>query len=249
MKHILFATALMFALPVQAAGVADIAKTYADIAEAGYEDSLITARKLQEAITALVASPSEATLAAAPLHRAGILHLAAHGDVDDREVRRSFVLLGQPEGDDDGDGLLQWSEAAALDLGASLVTLASCRSARGVLAVGEGVTGLTQAFLFAGATCVLAAQTDVSDAFTRAFMLDFYRHLRDGETAAGALREAQLAAAESPNARTRWADFVLGGDGSVTLAAADAPRDLRRPLAAVAALVVAITATVALRRR
>lgn len=158
---------------------------------------------------------TETALAAAPLHRAAVLHLAAHGDVDDRVVRRSFVLLEQddPAG---GDGLLQWGEAAALELRASLVTLASCRSARGVLAVGEGVTGLTQAFLFAGGTCVLAAQDDITDAFARDFMQDFYRHLRDGDSAAAALQQAQLAAAaRGPD--TRWADFVLVGDGAVTL--------------------------------
>ncbi|RKZ17248.1 hypothetical protein DRQ50_05200 [bacterium] len=160
---------------------------------------------------------TESALAAAPLHRAAILHLAVHGDVDDRDVSRSFLLLEQndPAG---GDGLLQWGEAATLDLDASLVTLASCRSARGVLAVGEGITGLTQAFLFAGGSCVLAAQADIDDSYSRSFMLDFYRHLRDGDTAAGALRKVQLsAAATDSSGRAHWADFVLVGDGAVTL--------------------------------
>ena len=39
--------------------------TYADIAQAGYEDSLATARALDKAIDALIAKPSDATLAAA----------------------------------------------------------------------------------------------------------------------------------------------------------------------------------------
>ncbi|QPC41306.1 peptidase [Kaustia mangrovi] len=43
----------------------DVLKTYADIAHAGYEDSLITAKALKEAIAALVDSPSEETLTAA----------------------------------------------------------------------------------------------------------------------------------------------------------------------------------------
>lgn len=42
-----------------------VVKTYADIAQAGYEDSLVTASALDAAIKALVASPSEATLLAA----------------------------------------------------------------------------------------------------------------------------------------------------------------------------------------
>jgi hypothetical protein len=120
-----------------------------------------------------------------------------------------------------------------------------------VLAVGEGVTGLTQAFLFAGGTCVLAAQTDVSDAFTRGFMLDFYRHVRDGETAAGALRQVQLAAAaRETDGRARWADFVLVGDGAVTLGALRPATAGRWRLAALlAGILVAVAVSVVLRRR
>jgi len=43
----------------------DILKTYADIALAGYEDALTTARALDAATDALIANPSEATLKAA----------------------------------------------------------------------------------------------------------------------------------------------------------------------------------------
>ncbi len=42
-----------------------VLKTYADIAQAGYEDSLATAKTLKTAVDALVAAPSEAKLAAA----------------------------------------------------------------------------------------------------------------------------------------------------------------------------------------
>ena len=43
----------------------EVLGTYADIAHAGYEDSLNTAKTLDEAVDALVADPSEATLKAA----------------------------------------------------------------------------------------------------------------------------------------------------------------------------------------
>ncbi|WP_370213360.1 imelysin family protein [Roseovarius sp.] len=43
----------------------EVLNTYADIAAAGYGDSLTTARALQEAVEALIADPSEANLAAA----------------------------------------------------------------------------------------------------------------------------------------------------------------------------------------
>ncbi|UUP17654.1 imelysin family protein [Nitratireductor thuwali] len=49
----------------QAAEPADVLTTYADIALAGYEDSLVTARALDEKIEALVADPSAEALEAA----------------------------------------------------------------------------------------------------------------------------------------------------------------------------------------
>ncbi|KUJ77543.1 imelysin family protein [Ruegeria profundi] len=44
---------------------ADVLNTYANIAEAKYDDSLIAAKALQEAVNALIAEPSDATLNAA----------------------------------------------------------------------------------------------------------------------------------------------------------------------------------------
>ncbi|MBL4864388.1 MAG: peptidase [Rhodobiaceae bacterium] len=60
----LIASALL-AGPVAAAEPADILNTYANIAEAGYQDSLTTANELKAAIDTLIETPSNATLAAA----------------------------------------------------------------------------------------------------------------------------------------------------------------------------------------
>ncbi|MEQ8285675.1 imelysin family protein [Thalassospira sp.] len=65
---ILSTAALVSTLGAQAyaaPGAKDVLTTYADIAHAGYEDSLITAQKLQVAVDALVATPSAETFAAA----------------------------------------------------------------------------------------------------------------------------------------------------------------------------------------
>ncbi|VDC33113.1 imelysin family protein [Pseudogemmobacter humi] len=51
--------------PVLAAGPAEVVAHYADIAEAGYADSLATARSLREALAGLVAQPSQENLDAA----------------------------------------------------------------------------------------------------------------------------------------------------------------------------------------
>ena len=59
------AIALALATPALALEPADVLGTYADIAAANYEDSLITAQRLQTAADALVADPSAENLTAA----------------------------------------------------------------------------------------------------------------------------------------------------------------------------------------
>lgn len=63
----LLATSATFtALPARAAtDAAAVVKHYADVAHAKYEDSLTTAKALDKAIDALIATPSEGTLKAA----------------------------------------------------------------------------------------------------------------------------------------------------------------------------------------
>ncbi len=68
-KTLLLATiaaiALLPATTAQAADAGAVLKTYGDIAEAAYAESLASARELSAAVDALAANPSDATLAAA----------------------------------------------------------------------------------------------------------------------------------------------------------------------------------------
>ena len=66
-KMLALSTAMALTLPAmaRAADPADVVSTYADIAAAGYADSLSTAKALQAAVDALIAAPSEETLKAA----------------------------------------------------------------------------------------------------------------------------------------------------------------------------------------
>jgi putative iron-regulated protein len=60
-----FSLLLITASPVLAATPEEVTDHYADLALAGYQDSLTTAQALQQAVAALVADPSEVTLQAA----------------------------------------------------------------------------------------------------------------------------------------------------------------------------------------
>jgi CHAT domain-containing protein/tetratricopeptide (TPR) repeat protein len=188
----------------------------------------------------------------------GILHLEARAYVDNDDVRRSFIVLNRESSAGDSlaepseNGILPWQEIAALKLNAALVTLAACRSAGGALAAGAGLSGLTDAFLYAGGGCVLAAGLDVPDDLAGELMVEYYRNVRNGLDAAAALGAAQRSALARKDALASpavWGSFVVIGDG------ASAPRLSREitfavyvavALVAAAAVIIAFTA---LRRR
>ncbi|WP_118132950.1 imelysin family protein [Oceanicella sp. SM1341] len=65
MKLPFTAIAILVAAPALAVDKTEVLGTYADIAEAGYGDSVTTAKALQQAVDTLIASPSEDTLTAA----------------------------------------------------------------------------------------------------------------------------------------------------------------------------------------
>jgi CHAT domain-containing protein len=97
------------------------------------------------------------------------------------------------------------------------VVLSACDTSRGRLLPGEGVLGLAQAFLQAGASSVVASFWRVEDNATAAFMKRFYEHLiSDRLTASAALRRAQLDQA-STDGTYSWAAFSLYGSPDTAL--------------------------------
>jgi CHAT domain-containing protein len=100
-------------------------------------------------------------------------------------------------------------------MSADLVVLSACRSGVGEAVRGEGVVGLTRAFLYAGSRGVVVSLWNVGDQSTGDLMLEFYRGIRAGDSPSRSLRNAKLGflASDRP-ARRRpwaWAPFVLVG--------------------------------------
>jgi CHAT domain-containing protein len=103
----------------------------------------------------------------------------------------------------------------SLHLDADLVTLSACQTALGKLS-GDGVIGLSRAFLVAGARSVLVSQWKVDDEATRDLMTAFYtRYLKEGLGKAQALRAAMNDLRSNSNAQyahpNKWAAFTLVG--------------------------------------
>jgi CHAT domain-containing protein len=90
------------------------------------------------------------------------------------------------------DGFLEVSEISNLDLDSDLVVLSACQTGRGQLLSGEGILGLSRAFLHAGARSVVVSLWNVSDVSTAQLMKSFYRNMAGDMGNAAALREAKL---------------------------------------------------------
>lgn len=143
------------------------------------------------------------------------VHFATHGYLDEAQPARSGLVLAR-EAEGVEDGFLQAREIFRLKLNADVVTLSACQSGLGKLIAGEGVMGLSRAFLYAGAQSLVVSLWNVNDAATAELMKTFYGHLKAGVARDEALRRAKLALRNGPNRIWRhpyyWAPFVLIGD-------------------------------------
>jgi len=101
-------------------------------------------------------------------------------------------------------------------LKARLLVLSACQTGLGAGALadvppGDDWVGLSQAFLFSGASNVLATLWPVQDRATAGLMERFYTALAEGKPEAEALAEAQRAAlgARGTEHPFFWAGFTL----------------------------------------
>jgi len=144
-----------------------------------------------------------------------IIHVAAPSFGDDRNPWQSTIAL-DPE---NPEMMIRAAELDNIQLDTRLVVLANCSSATGSVLSGEGVQGLTSAFLAAGVPSVVAAQWPVDDDATGFFMSSFYEGLSLGKDVAGALSFARSKCRQDPmfNLPFHWGAFILVGDGQVEI--------------------------------
>ncbi|TMQ74029.1 MAG: CHAT domain-containing protein [Candidatus Eisenbacteria bacterium] len=147
------------------------------------------------------------------LPRAALIHVATHGEANQAEPERSGLWMAAAA-DGSGPGFVSVSDILGLHLGADLVTLSACETGLGRVVRGEGVIGLTRAFLAAGAQSVMVSLWKVNDRSTAVLMERFYRGLLgQGEPGVAALAQAKRALIADPAMRSPfyWAPFVLVG--------------------------------------
>ena len=142
------------------------------------------------------------------------LHFATHGVLDNRQPLFSYLLLADPQEQPDEDGVLEAREIMQLRLDADLVVLSACETARGKVGAGEGVVGMTWAFLMAGCRTVVVSQWKVDSTRTAELMVQFFQFLKEApRTRAEALRLAALRLIRDSGARHPyyWAGFIVAG--------------------------------------
>jgi len=159
---------------------------------------------------------SEENLDTRDMSKYRIIHIATHGLLNAERPQFTGVVLSLV-GNKTRDGFVRTDEVFNLRLGSPLVMLSACETGLGKEKRGEGVMGLTRAFMYAGAPTVGVSLWSVADKSTADLMADFYQRLLStsaATTTSGALRGAQLAliSGKKYSAPFYWAPFVLVGD-------------------------------------
>ena len=167
--------------------------------------------------TLLGADATEAGLrkALAERKRWRAVHLACHGFVNTERPALSSLAI-TAAGDD--DGFLTCLDVFRMKVPADLVVLSACETGKGKVVKGEGIVGLTRAFMFAGSPRVLCSLWKVDDAATAALMTKFY-DLWNPKTGSKGMGTAEALRAAQEHVRSQekwkhpyyWAAWVLWG--------------------------------------
>jgi len=132
----------------------------------------------------------EAYLASNPAQYSYI-HFVSHAVASQTDPLDSAIILS-PSTASGNSFKLYAREIMQHPIDARLVTISACNGSGTRSYAGEGLVGLSWAFLHAGAHSVIGALWEVSDDSTPRLMDTFYQGLQAGQTPAAALRQAKL---------------------------------------------------------
>jgi tetratricopeptide (TPR) repeat protein len=146
------------------------------------------------------------------------LLFAAHAILPEEtsNVTQPAIVLSHPE----LEGYLTMADVFGLKMNADFVMLSACNTGRGEKIKGEGVRGLTRAFMYAGTPAVSVSLWYVESISAKNLSVGLFEHLQQGKSLAQALRQSKLdliMADEEMDMYQHpyfWAPFVVFGDGS-----------------------------------
>ncbi len=139
------------------------------------------------------------------------IHFVSHAVASLTSPLDSAIILSNPTGHEDSYKLYA-REIIQHPIHAQLVTISACYGSGTRTYAGEGLVGLSWAFLNAGAQRVIGALWEVSDDSTPRLMDKLYQGLTAGDSPAVALRNAKLSLLHSQSrfsAPFYWAPFQI----------------------------------------
>jgi CHAT domain-containing protein len=179
-------------LPQAGTEIADVQRYFAA------PDRTVLSRQGATATAYLASKPSQYSF----------IHFVAHGTASRASPLDSAVILSRQ-----GDSYKLYArDIVAQPLHANLVTISACHGAGERTYSGEGLVGLTWAFLRAGAHGVIAALWEVNDNSTPELMDDLYAEIQKGSAPDAALHHAKLKLLHSGTVYQKpfyWAPFEI----------------------------------------
>lgn len=143
--------------------------------------------------------------------RYAYIDFVAHGIASRTDPLDSAIILSRTSPNEDSFRL-HARDIMQHPIGARLVTIAACYGGGTRAYAGEGLVGLSWAFLYAGAHNVIGALWEVSDASAPLLMDALYQGLQDGLPPGAALRRAKLSLLHGTGPFRQpffWAPFQL----------------------------------------
>jgi CHAT domain-containing protein len=165
-----------------------------------------------------------------------VIHLATHSVINEKSPLYSYFVFGGDVGDNHfgvaatrnslntsrEDDMLMAHEIFKINLSETrLVSLSACQTGCGKIFRGEGVIGISRAFMKGGASSIISTLWKIDDRYSMKITETFYHEWKNNNlTKANALRTAQLSLLnEIKNDRKIvyphpfiWAGFTLLGD-------------------------------------
>jgi len=139
------------------------------------------------------------------------IHFVAHGTASQTSPLDSAIVLSKASTEEDSFKL-HARNIISRPLHADLVTISTCFGSGSKTYMGEGLVGLSWAFLRAGSHNVIGALWEVNDTSTPGLMDKLYAELQKGRSPQDALRNAKLSLLHAPGPYHKpfyWAPFQL----------------------------------------
>ncbi|MGO9376688.1 MAG: tetratricopeptide repeat protein [Syntrophobacteraceae bacterium] len=219
-----------------APGVADFRETFYRDAAGGAFCELPETEEEVRKIASILSSPdsSEPLQLGEAASRSNVLRLnsegkldryryivfACHGILPDEtdEVHQPALVLSNPDPKTGREGFLTVADVYGLKVNADLVTLSACSTGMGRMQAGEGVIGLTRAFMYAGTPAVSVTLWSVESQSSKMLSTGHYENLNSGKTRARALRDIKVRMIRGQEGELYvhpyfWAPMVIFGEG------------------------------------